>query len=189
MRCGDTSTRLAASFGIGFATAFRYIREALDVLAVLAPTLAKAIETIRTKAFVILDGTLLPINRIAAYTSYYSSKHKRHGMNVQVLTDPFGRVSRRWRTRPSVGAFRREPRIRPPVLLRHLSKHRFTHRLETRRWDGRFVNAEATVQHRSTPQKIAFDIPHLSPRAAADPNKSHFAVEAGPTSSGGRPTS
>jgi hypothetical protein len=48
--------------------------------------------TIRTKAFVVLDGTLLPIDRISADTPYYSGKHKRHGMNVQVLTDPFGRL-------------------------------------------------------------------------------------------------
>jgi hypothetical protein len=48
--------------------------------------------TIRTKAFVILDGTLLPIDQIAADTAYYSGKHKRHGMNVQVLTDSFGRL-------------------------------------------------------------------------------------------------
>lgn len=48
--------------------------------------------TARTKAFVILDGTLLPIGRIAADTPYYSGKHKRHGMNVQVLADPFGRL-------------------------------------------------------------------------------------------------
>lgn len=40
----------------------------------------------------ILDGTLLPIDRIAAKTPYYSGKHKRHGMNVPVLTDPFGRL-------------------------------------------------------------------------------------------------
>jgi len=48
--------------------------------------------TIREKAFVILDGTLLPIDRIAADTSYHSGEHKHHGMNVQVLTDPFGRL-------------------------------------------------------------------------------------------------
>ena len=50
--------------------------------------------TIREKAFVILDGTLLPIDRIAADSSYYSGKHKRHGMNIQVLADPFGRLLR-----------------------------------------------------------------------------------------------
>ncbi|WP_093804147.1 transposase family protein [Streptomyces sp. Wb2n-11] len=92
LRCGDTYAQLAAGFGIKIATVFRYIREAVEVLAVLAPTLAEAMKTIRTKAFVILDGTLLPIDRIAADTPYYSGKHKRHGMNVQVLTDPFGRL-------------------------------------------------------------------------------------------------
>jgi hypothetical protein len=71
---------------------YRYIREAVDVLAALAPTLAEAMDIARTKAFVILDGTLLPTDRIAADTPYYSGKHKRHGMNVQVLTDPFGRL-------------------------------------------------------------------------------------------------
>ncbi|MFD3537785.1 transposase family protein [Streptomyces sp. NPDC058664] len=92
LRCGDTYAQLAAGFGIGIATAYRYIREAVEVLAGLAPTLAEAMNIAQTKAFVILDGTLLPIDRIAADTPYYSGKHKRHGMNVQVLTDPFGRL-------------------------------------------------------------------------------------------------
>ncbi|MGW1203152.1 transposase family protein [Streptomyces cyaneofuscatus] len=92
LRCGDTYAQLAAGFGIGIATVFRYIREAVDILATLAPSLAEAIKAIRAKAFVILDGTLLPIDRIAADTLYHSGKHKRHGMNVQVLTDPFGRL-------------------------------------------------------------------------------------------------
>lgn len=92
LRCGDTYAQLAAGFDIGIATVCRYIREAIKVLAAIAPTLSQAMETIRTKAFVILDGTLLPIDRIAADTPYYSGKHKRHGMNVQVLTDPFGRL-------------------------------------------------------------------------------------------------
>ncbi|MFC8177019.1 transposase family protein [Streptomyces sp. NPDC057325] len=92
LRCGDTYAQLAAGFGIGIATVYRYIREVIEVLAALAPTLTEAMKTIRTKAFVILDGTLLPIDRIAAGTPYYSGKHKRHGVNVQVLTDPFGRL-------------------------------------------------------------------------------------------------
>lgn len=51
----------------------------------------------------ILDGTLLPIDRIAANASYYSGKHKRHGMNVQVLTDPFSRLL--WAPPPCPGPF------------------------------------------------------------------------------------
>lgn len=70
LRCGDTYAQLAVGFGIGIATVFRYIREAVEVLSTLAPTLAEAMKTIRTKAFVILDGTLLPIDRIAAHTPY-----------------------------------------------------------------------------------------------------------------------
>lgn len=40
----------------------------------------------------ILDGTLLPIDRIAAGRPFYSGKHKKHGMNVQVIAEPFGRL-------------------------------------------------------------------------------------------------
>jgi hypothetical protein len=92
LRCGDTYAQLAAGFESGIATVYRYIREAVDVLAAQARTLAEAMTTVRTKAYVILDGTLLPIDRIAADAPYYSGKHKRHGMNVQVITDPFGRL-------------------------------------------------------------------------------------------------
>ncbi|MEV1026945.1 transposase family protein [Streptomyces sp. NPDC050264] len=91
LRCGDTYAQPADGFNIGIATVFRYIRETVDVLSAPAPSLAEANETIREKAFVILDGTLLPIDRITADTPYYSGKHKRHGMNVQVLADPLGR--------------------------------------------------------------------------------------------------
>lgn len=92
LRCGGTYARLAAGFGVGIATVYRYIREAVEVLAALGPTLAEAMHIARTKAFEILDGTLLPIDRIAADTPYYSGTHKRHGVNVQVLTDPIGRL-------------------------------------------------------------------------------------------------
>jgi len=62
LRCGDTYAQLAAGFGIGIATVYRYIREAVETLAALAPSLAEVMRTIREKAFVILDGTLLPID-------------------------------------------------------------------------------------------------------------------------------
>ncbi|WP_436740215.1 transposase family protein [Streptomyces sp. BBFR102] len=92
LRCGDTYARLAAGFRIGIATAYRYISEAVDLLAALAPTLEQAMTTVRKKAYVILDGTVLPIDRIAADRPYYSGKKKHHGMNVQVLADPAGRL-------------------------------------------------------------------------------------------------
>lgn len=85
---GHTYAQLAAGFGVR-TTAFRYMAEAVDVLAALAPSLSEAMKTASTKAFVMLDSTLLPIDRIAADRPFYSGKH---GMNVQVLTDPVGRL-------------------------------------------------------------------------------------------------
>lgn len=92
LRCGHTYAQLAAGFGVGIATVYRYVTEAVEVLAAVAPDRATAVVTAVQKAFVILDGTLLPIDRIAADQPYYSGKHKKQGMNVQVLADPFGRL-------------------------------------------------------------------------------------------------
>ncbi|WP_406464431.1 IS5 family transposase [Streptomyces sp. NBC_01622] len=92
LRNGHPYAQLAAGFGIGTTTAYRYITEAVDLLACLAPTLAEAARAASMKAFVLLDGTLLPMDRIAADRPSYSGKHKKHGMNVQVIADPFGRL-------------------------------------------------------------------------------------------------
>lgn len=90
LRNGHPYTQLAAGFGIGTTTAYRYIAEAVDLLAALAPTLEQAVREASRTAFVLLDGTLLPTDRMAADRPFYSGKHKKHGMNVQVLADPAG---------------------------------------------------------------------------------------------------
>lgn len=92
LRCGHTYAQLAAGFGISVSTVCRYVSEAVELPAALAPGLAEAVRAASRKAFVILDGTLLPIDRIAADRPFYSGKHKKHGMNVQVLADPAGRL-------------------------------------------------------------------------------------------------
>lgn len=92
LRNGQPYAQIAAGFGIGPTTAYRYITEAVNLLAALAPTLTEAVQAASTKAYVILDGTLLPIDRIAADRPFYSGKHKKHGMNVQVIADPQGRL-------------------------------------------------------------------------------------------------
>lgn len=92
LRNGHPYAQLAAGFGVGLTTAYRYIAEAVEVLAALAPTLADAVRMASMKAFVLVDGTLLPMDRIAADRPFYSGKHKRHGMNVQVIADPLGRL-------------------------------------------------------------------------------------------------
>jgi hypothetical protein len=96
LRKGETYADLAVGFGIGTTTVFRYLREALEVLAALAPSLQQAMLVAAGKAFVIIDGTLLPIDRVGMASGrdrpYYSGKHKQHGVNVQVLADPAGRL-------------------------------------------------------------------------------------------------
>jgi DDE superfamily endonuclease/Helix-turn-helix of DDE superfamily endonuclease len=92
LRNGDTYQRLAGGFGIGVATVYRYIREALDLLAATAPTLHQVVYRAARLIYLILDGTLISIDRIAEDRPYYSGKHKRHGINVQVLADTTGRL-------------------------------------------------------------------------------------------------
>jgi hypothetical protein len=96
LRKGETYADLAIGFAVGTTRVFRYIREALDVLAAMAPTLTGAIEVVSRKAFVICDGTLLRIDRVGMASGrdrpYYSGKHKCHGVNVQVIADPAGRL-------------------------------------------------------------------------------------------------
>lgn len=84
--------QLAAGFGIGTTAAYRYSTEAVEVLTAPAPPLSQVVRTASSKAFVLLDGILLPIDRIVADRPHYSGKHQRHTMNVQVLADPSGRL-------------------------------------------------------------------------------------------------
>jgi hypothetical protein len=74
------------------ATAWRYVREVINLLAAAADDLGTAMAKIRALAYAILDGTLIPIDRVADQKPYYSGKHRRHGVNVQVIADPAGRL-------------------------------------------------------------------------------------------------
>lgn len=55
-------------------------------------TLQQTMTTVRKKTYVILDGTVLPIDHIAADQPYYLGKKKHHGMNLHVLADPAGHL-------------------------------------------------------------------------------------------------
>jgi hypothetical protein len=96
LRKGETYTDLACGFEVGTSTVYRYVREAIGLLAAMAPTLEQAIAVAARKAYVILDGTLLRIDRVGMASghdrAFYSGKHKCHGLNVQVIADPAGRL-------------------------------------------------------------------------------------------------
>jgi hypothetical protein len=92
LRNGDTYSRLAAGFEIGVSTAWRYVQEAIALLAASADHLATAMDRIRRLAYAILDGTLISLDWVADQKLYYSGKHQRHGVNVQVIADAVGRL-------------------------------------------------------------------------------------------------
>jgi DDE superfamily endonuclease/Helix-turn-helix of DDE superfamily endonuclease len=94
LRKGETFAELAAGFGVGSATAWRYVNETVELLAARAPKLRKAVRDAKKAghAYVVLDGTLIPIDRVAADRPFYSGKHKKHGMNLQVIAGPDGDV-------------------------------------------------------------------------------------------------
>ena len=92
LRNGDTLARLAVGFAVSVTTVWRYLREAVDLLAADAADLADAARRAGRLAYAIIDGTLIPIDRLADQKPYYPGKHKRHGVNVQVLADPAGRL-------------------------------------------------------------------------------------------------
>jgi hypothetical protein len=87
-------TRLAASFTVGVATAWRYVQETIGLLAMRAPSLAEALRTATGSGWglVLMDGTLIPIDRVADQAPYYSGKHRRHGMLLIVLAGPQGQL-------------------------------------------------------------------------------------------------
>jgi hypothetical protein len=92
LRNGETLAALAAGFGVGVATAWRYVTETVALLA--APKLAPALRAAKKAghAFVIIDGTLIAIDRVAKDRPFYSGKHHRHGMNLQVISAPDGTI-------------------------------------------------------------------------------------------------
>lgn len=96
LRNGDTYARLATGFGVGVATVFRYVHEAVDLLAAHAPTLTAALWQLAwsDRPLAILDGTLIPIDRLGGTLNrlYYSGKHHKHGVNLQALISPAGHL-------------------------------------------------------------------------------------------------
>jgi DDE superfamily endonuclease/Helix-turn-helix of DDE superfamily endonuclease len=94
LRKGETFAEVAAGFGVGTSTAWRYVNETVALLAARAPKLRKAARDAKKKghAYVVVDGTLIPVDRVAADRPFYSGKHKKHGMNLQVIASPDGDI-------------------------------------------------------------------------------------------------
>jgi hypothetical protein len=92
LRKGETFAGLAAGFEVSVTTAWRYVNDVTGLLAARASKLGKAVRDAKEAgyAYVIVDGTLIPIDRVAKDRPLYSGKHQKHGMNLQVIASPDG---------------------------------------------------------------------------------------------------
>jgi hypothetical protein len=72
------------------------VNETVELLAARAPKLRQAVRDAKRAghACVILDGTLIPIDPVARDKPFCSGKHKKHGMNPQVIASPSGDILR-----------------------------------------------------------------------------------------------
>ena len=104
LRKGDTFAELAAVVGISTATAWRYVTETVALLAARSPKLRQVLRDAKHAghAYLVIDGTLIPIDRVAADRPFCSGKHRRHGMNMQVIASPDGDIV--WVSGPLPGA-------------------------------------------------------------------------------------
>ncbi len=85
-----TLAKIAAGFGISESTAHAYTSAVIHLLSERAPGLLKVLR--EADPDFVLDGTLAECDRVGDSHEDYSHKHRRHGVNVQVVTDPDGRL-------------------------------------------------------------------------------------------------
>jgi Helix-turn-helix of DDE superfamily endonuclease len=104
---GETFAELAAGFGIGRTTAWRYVNETVELLAARAPKLRAALCDVNSAghAYVILDGTLIPVDRVrrrpallfrqAQEARYEPADHSQSGWGHPVGVRGTARISAR----------------------------------------------------------------------------------------------
>lgn len=121
LRNGDTHARLAAGYRLGVSTVWRYVTEAIDLIAARMPSLDQMMGELARLVWVIVDGTQIPIDRVADQKPYYNGHKRRHTVNTQFLTDPAGRL--RWTSPALPGAVHDTAAARHHHIPKLLAQH------------------------------------------------------------------
>ena len=85
LRKGETFAELAAGFEVGTTTAWRYVNETTELLAARAPKLRQAVRDAKKAgwAYVVLDGTLIPVGCSFAHAvRVWRGVRRQRGANV-----------------------------------------------------------------------------------------------------------
>jgi len=96
LRHDQRLTDLAGANHISASTLRRWNLETIGLPAARAPRLDRVLTRLHAtgQTLILADGTLIPTRRRTgkANRRNYSGKHKRHGLNIQALTDTTGRL-------------------------------------------------------------------------------------------------
>ncbi len=91
LREHTTYVKLAAGFRISEGTAHACVQSVIGHLASRAPSLTQVLRRARSE-YVLVDGTIAECDRVGDRERDYSGKARRHGVNIQAVTDPVGEL-------------------------------------------------------------------------------------------------
>jgi hypothetical protein len=98
LRTNLTYDELAAGNNISTTTCWRRVQEGINLLAGMAIRLKDVVRLAKKEGwdYLLVDGVNVPTvafgRKLNKRQKHYSGKHKRHGVNVQTICDPDGRL-------------------------------------------------------------------------------------------------